>query len=97
MCSLIQSLESQLSRLADVLKADMEKAKQLLHSVAEGIPKQIHQDLASTYLELEPNFTAVSQMCAERSHSLIQAMETGKVSVHCQCYKIKPGNSCISY
>ncbi|XP_070772625.1 dystonin [Enoplosus armatus] len=73
-----QSLESQLSRLAGVLTADMEKAKQLLNSADEGIPIQIHQDLASTYLELEPNFTAVSQMCTERSHSLIQAMETGK-------------------
>ncbi len=82
MCSFIQSLESQLSRLASVLTADMKKAKQLLNSVNEGIPIQIHQDLASTHLELEPNFTAVSQMCAERSHSLIQAMETGKVSVH---------------
>ncbi|XP_044068897.1 dystonin isoform X6 [Siniperca chuatsi] len=74
-----QSLESQLSRLAGVLTADMEKAKQLFNSADEGIPIQIHQDLASTYLELEPNFTAVSQMCAERSDSLIQAMETGKV------------------
>lgn len=83
MCSFFQSLESQLSKLAGVLTADMEKAKQLLSSADEGIPIQIHQDLASTYLELEPNITAVSQMCAERSHSLIQAMETGKVSVHC--------------
>uniref|UniRef100_A0A671WQE1 Dystonin n=1 Tax=Sparus aurata TaxID=8175 RepID=A0A671WQE1_SPAAU len=76
-----QTIESQLSRLAGVLTADMEKAKQLLNSVDEGIPIQIHQDLAATYLDLEPNFTAVSQMCAERSQSLIQAMETGKVSV----------------
>ncbi|XP_045927365.1 dystonin [Micropterus dolomieu] len=74
-----QSLESQLSRLTGVLTADMEKAKQLLSSASEGIPIQIHQDLASTYMELGPNFTAVSQMCAERSHSLIQAMEAGKV------------------
>ncbi|XP_030297223.1 dystonin-like [Sparus aurata] len=73
-----QTIESQLSRLAGVLTADMEKAKQLLNSVDEGIPIQIHQDLAATYLDLEPNFTAVSQMCAERSQSLIQAMETGK-------------------
>lgn len=81
MCSFIQSLESQLCRLAGVLTTDMAKAKQLLHSADEGIPKQIRQDLASTYLELEPNFTAVSQMCAERSHSLMQAMEMGMVSV----------------
>ncbi|XP_042357950.1 dystonin isoform X5 [Plectropomus leopardus] len=73
-----QSLESQLSRLSGVLTADLEKAKQLLNSADEDIPIQIHQDLASTYLDLEPNFTAVSQMCAERSQSLIQAMETGK-------------------
>lgn len=81
MCSFFQTIESQLSRLAGVLTADMEKAKQLLNSVDEGIPIQIQQDLAATYLDLEPNFTAVSQMCAERSQSLIQAMETGKVSV----------------
>lgn len=80
----IQSLESQLSRLAGVLTVDMEKAKQLLNSADEGVPTQIRQDLASTYLELEPNFTAVSQMCVETSRSLIQAMETGRVSVHCQ-------------
>lgn len=83
MCSFIQSLESQFSRLAGVLSADMKKAKELLNSADVGIPIQIHQDLASTYEDLEPSFTAVSQMCAERSHSLIQAMETGKVSVHC--------------
>ncbi|KAM7385703.1 hypothetical protein PAMP_001765 [Pampus punctatissimus] len=74
-----QTLKSQLSRLAGVLTADLGKAKQLLNSADENIPIQIHQDLASTYLELEPNFTAVSQMCAERSQSLLQAMETGKV------------------
>lgn len=83
MCSFVQSLESQLSRLAGVLTADMEKAKRLLNSV-DGIPTQIHQDLASTYLDLEPNFAAVSQMSAERSRSLIQAMEKGKVSARCQ-------------
>lgn len=77
-----QSLESQLSRLAVALTADLEKAKQLVNSADENIPIQIHQDLASTYLELEPNFTAVSQMCAERNHSLLQAMETEKVSVY---------------
>ncbi|XP_032397333.1 dystonin isoform X11 [Etheostoma spectabile] len=74
-----QSLESQFSRLASVLTADMEKAKHLVNSADENIPIQIHQDLASTYEDLEPNFTAVSQMCAERSHSLFQSMETGKV------------------
>ncbi|KAM6997226.1 uncharacterized protein LKV04_005954 [Tautogolabrus adspersus] len=74
-----QSLESQLSRLAGVLTADLEKAKQLMNSADEGVPIQIQQDLASTYLELEPNFMAVSQMCTDRGHSLIQAMEAGKV------------------
>ncbi|XP_042071592.1 dystonin isoform X19 [Haplochromis burtoni] len=74
-----QSLQSQLSSLADVLTVDTEKAKQLINSADEDVPQQIHHDLASIYLELEPDFTAVSQMCAERSSSLIQAMETGKV------------------
>lgn len=82
MSSFTQSLESQVSRLMGVLKLDMEKAKLLLSSADEDIPIQIHQDLASTYLELETNLTAVTQMCIARSHSLIQAMETGKVSVH---------------
>ncbi|XP_068423319.1 dystonin isoform X4 [Clinocottus analis] len=74
-----QSLESQLSHLAGVMAADMEKAQQLLNSADEDIPTQIHQDLSSMYLDLQPHLTVVSQMCAERSHSLIQAMETGKV------------------
>ncbi|XP_056291885.1 dystonin isoform X5 [Pseudoliparis swirei] len=74
-----QSLDSQLSQVAGVITADMEKAQQLLNSPDEDIPKQIHQDLSSTYLELQPHLTAVSQMYAERRHSLIQAMETGKV------------------
>ncbi|KAK5882307.1 hypothetical protein CesoFtcFv8_020907 [Champsocephalus esox] len=74
-----QSLKSQFSRLAGVITADLEKAKQLLNSVDEDIPLQIHQDLASTYLDLEPHFTAVTQMSAEMSNSLTQAMETGKV------------------
>uniref|UniRef100_A0A4W6G7E5 Dystonin n=1 Tax=Lates calcarifer TaxID=8187 RepID=A0A4W6G7E5_LATCA len=74
------SLESQLSRLAGALTVDMEKAKRLLSSADDDIPIQIRQDLASTYLELQPDFIAVSQLCAEKSHSLNQAMETGKVS-----------------
>ncbi|KAM6922361.1 dystonin isoform 1-T1 [Lycodopsis pacificus] len=82
-----QSLESQLSRLAGVLTADMEKAQQLLNSADDDIPIQIHQDLSSTYLDLEQNFTAVSQMCAERSHSLIQAMETGKMHLESKYQK----------
>ena len=60
----------------------MEKAKRLLSSADDDIPGQINQDLASTYLQLEPNFTAVSQVCAEKSRSLIQAMETEKVRVY---------------
>ncbi|XP_069395298.1 dystonin isoform X17 [Paralichthys olivaceus] len=71
-----QSLETQLSRLAGGLAEDVEKAKRLLSSADDHIPVQIHQDLASTYLQLEPHFTAVSQLCEEKSQSLIQAMET---------------------
>ncbi|XP_058507341.1 dystonin isoform X8 [Solea solea] len=73
-----QSLESQLSKLAGGLAVDVEKAKWLLNSAHDDIPIQIHQDLASMYLQLEPNFTTVSQQCAEKNHSLIQAMETQK-------------------
>ena len=75
-------MESQLSRVAGVLTVDMEKAKELLSSTDEDIPAQISQDLASVYLESESNFAAVSQMCAEKGNSVIQAMEAGKVSVH---------------
>lgn len=82
MSSCMQALESQVSRLAAVLKVDMEKAKVLLSSAHQDIPIQIHQDLASTYLESETNLSAVTQMCTARSHALIQAVETGKVSVH---------------
>ncbi|XP_077960933.1 dystonin isoform X8 [Gasterosteus aculeatus] len=74
-----QSLESQFTRLAGVLTADQKKAQNLLNSTDEDIPTQIHQDLSSTYLDLETDFTAVSQMFGERSCSLIQAMETGKI------------------
>lgn len=80
----IQLVQAQLSRLAGSLTVDMEKAKQLLNSADEGIPTQIRKDLASAYLELEPDFTAVTQMCTDRSHTLIQALETGRVSVYCQ-------------
>lgn len=58
----------------------METAKELLKSSDEAVPAQICKDLASAHSELETNFAAVSQMCAERSHTLTQAMETGRVS-----------------
>ncbi|XP_029376147.1 dystonin isoform X3 [Echeneis naucrates] len=73
-----ESLESRLSRQAAVLTVDLEKAKQLLRSAHNHIPMQIHQDLTSTHLELEATFSAVSQMCAKRSHSLMQAVEIEK-------------------
>ncbi|CAL9687988.1 unnamed protein product [Knipowitschia caucasica] len=73
-----QTLKTQLSELAEVLTVDMKKAKQLLNSAAVEIPKQIHQDLASTYLDLEPQFIAVCKMCAERSNSLNDAIQAGK-------------------
>ncbi|KAK2824200.1 hypothetical protein Q5P01_021375 [Channa striata] len=74
-----QSLETQISKVAGVLTVDMEKAKLLLSSADDNIPIQIHQDLATTYTELNTNFTDVSQMCAAISDSLIQAIESGKV------------------
>ncbi|XP_017268354.1 dystonin isoform X5 [Kryptolebias marmoratus] len=76
-----QSFESELSKLGGVLTADMEKAKEILNSAHEDIPIQIHQDLASSFLALEPNFIAVFEMCAERKDSLIQAMEAEKVNL----------------
>lgn len=76
-----QALESQLSRLTCGANEDMEKAKELLNSSDEAIPLQICRDLASSRLELESNFSAVSQLCAEKRRTLMQAMETGRVSV----------------
>ncbi|XP_014915962.1 dystonin isoform X5 [Poecilia latipinna] len=74
-----QSLEAEVSKLGSVLRKDLEKAKHLLNSADDDqIPKQIHQDLASTYLQLESDFAAVSQMSAERQSSLIQVMEAEK-------------------
>lgn len=76
-----QALESQLSRLTSGLYKDMKKARELLNLSDEAIPVQISQDLAAAHLELETNFNAVSQMCAERSQTLMQAMDTERVSV----------------
>ncbi|XP_076019188.1 dystonin isoform X10 [Genypterus blacodes] len=74
-----QLLESQLSRLASLLAADLDKAEQFLNSLNDYIPKEIHQDLASIYVELPRNFNVVFQMCAERNTVLIEAMDTLKV------------------
>lgn len=74
-------MESQLSRLAGLLAPDLDKAEQVLKSVNDDIPMEIHQDLASIYEELPRNFSAVFDMCAERNYILIEAMETLKVSV----------------
>lgn len=76
---LFQALESQLSRLTSGLFKDMKKARELLNLSDEAIPVQICQDLAA--FELETNLNAVSQMCAERSHMLMQVMDTERVSV----------------
>lgn len=77
---IFQELESQLSRLTDGASADMEKAEELLNSCDEATPAQICRDLASARSELETKLNAVSQMRAEKSHTLMQAMETGRVS-----------------
>ncbi|XP_047191316.1 dystonin isoform X4 [Scophthalmus maximus] len=74
-----ECLESQLSRLAGDLAVDVEKAKCLLSSADDHIPVQIQQDLASIYLEVGPNLTAASQLCAEQIQSLNQALETERV------------------
>lgn len=73
-----ESLKLQLSDLAEVLTEDTKKAKELLCFAAVEVPQQIYQDLASTYLDLEPHFTAVCNMCAEKSVSLQDAMKAGK-------------------
>ncbi|XP_029031772.1 dystonin isoform X27 [Betta splendens] len=73
-----QSLEARVYSLAAAVEVDMEKAKLLLDSADEDVPLQIHQDLGSTYHEVESNVSAVMHMCTARSQSVIEAMETGK-------------------
>ncbi|XP_078788449.1 dystonin isoform X11 [Oryzias latipes] len=82
-----QVLESELSRVGDVLIADVDKAKQLLNSADEDLPVQVHKDLALAYRHLEPNFTAVSQMCAEKKTSLVQAMDEGRAYLESEYQK----------
>lgn len=77
---LSQALESQLSRLTGGLSQDMKTARELLNLSDEAIPEQICRDLAAAHLELETNFDAVSLMCAERSHALVQALDSERVS-----------------
>lgn len=74
-----QALESQLYRLTSGLSQDMKKARELLNLADESIPVQICRDLAAARLELETSFDVVSQMCAERSHALVQALDTERV------------------
>lgn len=74
-----QALESQLSRLTSGLSQDVKKARELLNLADGSIPVQICRDLAAARLELETSFDAVSQMCAERSLAVVQALDTERV------------------
>ncbi|XP_028843818.1 dystonin isoform X8 [Denticeps clupeoides] len=73
-----QSLESQLLALAGVLTADLEIAEKLLQSANGHIPMQIHQDLASVFIDLQPAFNGVYQMSAEKHKFILQAIEKEK-------------------
>lgn len=63
-----------------MLTADLSIAEQLLNSSDELIPMQIHQDLATVYVDIQNAFTDVCHLSAERSNAILLAIETVKVS-----------------
>ncbi|XP_052427650.1 dystonin [Carassius gibelio] len=75
----VQSLEAQIAALPDLLTADLSVADQLLNSADENVPTQIHQDLATVYVDLQNAFTDVCHLSAERNHAILLAIETVKI------------------
>uniref|UniRef100_A0A9J7Z2G7 Dystonin n=1 Tax=Cyprinus carpio carpio TaxID=630221 RepID=A0A9J7Z2G7_CYPCA len=74
------SLEAQIAALPDLLTADLSVAEQLLNSADELVPTQIHQDLATVYVDLQNAFADVCHLSAERNNAILLAIETVKVS-----------------
>ncbi|XP_048061846.1 dystonin isoform X4 [Megalobrama amblycephala] len=77
----VQSLEAQIAALPDMLTADLSIAEQLLNSSDELIPMQIHQDLATVYVDIQNAFTDVCHLSAERSNAILLAIETVKIDL----------------
>ncbi|XP_059422809.1 dystonin-like [Carassius carassius] len=75
----VQSLEAQIAALPDLLTADLSVADQLLNSADENVPTQIHQDLATVYVDLQNAFTDVCHLSAERNNAILLAIETVKI------------------
>uniref|UniRef100_A0A671Q239 Dystonin n=1 Tax=Sinocyclocheilus anshuiensis TaxID=1608454 RepID=A0A671Q239_9TELE len=69
-----------IAALPDLLTADLSVAEQLLNSTDELVPTQIHQDLATVYVDLQNAFTDVCHLSAERNNAILLAIETVKVS-----------------
>uniref|UniRef100_A0A673MBT5 Dystonin n=1 Tax=Sinocyclocheilus rhinocerous TaxID=307959 RepID=A0A673MBT5_9TELE len=69
-----------IAALPDLLTADLSVAEQLLNSADELVPTQIHQDLATVYVDLQNAFTDVCHLSAERNNAILLAIETVKVS-----------------
>ncbi|XP_042591989.1 dystonin isoform X8 [Cyprinus carpio] len=75
----VQSLEAQIAALPDLLTADLSVAEQLLNSADELVPTQIHQDLATVYVDLQNAFADVCHLSAERNNAILLAIETVKI------------------
>uniref|UniRef100_A0A8C2B6A3 Dystonin n=1 Tax=Cyprinus carpio TaxID=7962 RepID=A0A8C2B6A3_CYPCA len=69
-----------IAALPDLLTADLSVAEQLLNSADELVPTQIHQDLATVYVDLQNAFADVCHLSAERNNAILLAIETVKVS-----------------
>uniref|UniRef100_A0A672SR38 Dystonin n=1 Tax=Sinocyclocheilus grahami TaxID=75366 RepID=A0A672SR38_SINGR len=76
---------SQIAALPDLLTADLSVAEQLLNSADELVPTQIHQDLATVYVDLQNAFTDVCHLSAERSNAILLAIETVKIHLETLC------------
>lgn len=73
-------MEAQIAALPDLLTADLSVAEQLLNPTDELVFTQIHQDLATVYVDLQNAFTDVCHLSAERNNAILLSIETVKVS-----------------
>uniref|UniRef100_A0A8C2GHF6 Dystonin n=1 Tax=Cyprinus carpio TaxID=7962 RepID=A0A8C2GHF6_CYPCA len=72
--------EHGIAALPELLTADLSVAEQLLNSADELVPTQIHQDLATVYVDLQNAFADVCHLSAERNNAILLDIETVKVS-----------------
>ncbi|XP_072533687.1 dystonin isoform X13 [Salminus brasiliensis] len=76
-----QSLGAQLAAFPANLTSDLWMAEQLLNSADELTPTQIHQDLATVFVDLQNIFTEVCQLSDERSNAILQALGKAKINL----------------